>query len=159
MIFTVGMSWTLMNQKGNQPFRIQICQTSQWYPTLQSHGLYSTWNSPGQNTGVGSHSPGDLFNPGIKPDLPHCRLILYQLSHQGSPRILEWVVYPFSCGSSRPRNGTSVPCIAGGFLSNWAMRESLYFYYNIILCYSDNFKVVLKAYTYLTASLWLPYDV
>ena len=28
---------------------------------------------------------------GLNPGLPHCRLILYHLSHQGSPRILEWV--------------------------------------------------------------------
>ena len=35
-------------------------------------------------------SPGDLLNPG----LPHCRQILYQLSHQGSPRILEWELIP-----------------------------------------------------------------
>ena len=34
--------------------------------------------------------------------------IPYQLSHQGSPRILEWVAYPFSRGSSRPRNQTRV---------------------------------------------------
>ena len=34
------------------------------------------------------------------PGLPHCRRILYCLSHQGSPRILEWVAYPFSRGSS-----------------------------------------------------------
>ena len=38
------------------------------------------------------------------PGLPHCRWILYQLSHKGSPRILEWVAFPFSSGSSRPRN-------------------------------------------------------
>ena len=62
------------------------------------------WNSPGQNTGVGScclHQgifPTQRLNPG----LPHCRQILYQLSHQGSPRILEWVAYPFSSGSSPP---------------------------------------------------------
>ena len=30
---------------------------------------------------------------GWSPGLPHCRQILYQLSHQGSPRILEWVAY------------------------------------------------------------------
>ena len=30
----------------------------------------------------------------------NCRWILYQLSHKGSPRILEWVAYPFSKGSS-----------------------------------------------------------
>ena len=32
--------------------------------------------------------------------LPYCRQILYQLSHKGSPRKLEWVAYPFSSGSS-----------------------------------------------------------
>ena len=48
----------------------------------------------------------------------HCRQILYQLSHQRSPRILEWVTYPFSSGSSQPRNQTGVSCIAGGFFTN-----------------------------------------
>ena len=61
--------------------------------SLQPHGLCSPWNSSGQNTGVGSLSllqeifPTQESNPG----LPHCRWILYQLSHKGSPRILEWV--------------------------------------------------------------------
>ena len=32
---------------------------------------------------------------GLNPRLPHCRQILYQLSHKGSPRILEWVSIPF----------------------------------------------------------------
>ena len=50
--------------------------------------------------------PGDLPNPGIEPRSPHCGWILYQLSHKGSPRILEWVAYPFSSGSSSPRNRT-----------------------------------------------------
>ena len=35
--------------------------------------------------------------------LPHCRQILYQLSHQGSPGTLEWVACPFSNGSDQPR--------------------------------------------------------
>ena len=48
-------------------------------------------------------------------DLP--RQILYPLSHQGSPRILECVAYPFSRASSRPRNQTGVSCIAGGFFT------------------------------------------
>ena len=56
---------------------------------------------------------------------PHCRWILYQLSHQGSPRILEWVAYPFSSRSSWSRNQTRVSCIAGGFFTNWAIREGL----------------------------------
>ena len=81
--------------------------------TLQPHGLYSSWNSPGQNTGVGSLSllQGIFPTQGSKPGLPHCRKILYQLSHKGSPRILEWVAYPFSSGSSRPRCWTWVSCI------------------------------------------------
>ena len=36
---------------------------------------------------------------GLNPGLPHCRQILYQLSHKGSPRILDWVAYPFSSRS------------------------------------------------------------
>ena len=57
---------------------------------------------------------------GLNPGLPHCRQILYQLSHQGSPRILEWVTYLFSRGSSQPRNHIGVSCIACGFFTIWA---------------------------------------
>ena len=49
----------------------------------------------------------------------------HQLSHHGSPGILEWVVYPFASGSSRPRNWTRVSCIAGIFFTSWATREAL----------------------------------
>ena len=78
------------------------------------------WNSPGQNTGAGSlsHLQGTFPTQGLNPGLPHCRRILYQLSHQGSPRILERVAYPFPSGSSRPRNQTRVFCVAGGFFTN-----------------------------------------
>ena len=81
-----------------------------------------------QGTGVGSLSllqeviPTQGSNSGLP--LPHCRRILYQLSHQGSPRILQWVAYPFSSRSSRPRNGTGVSCVASGFFTNWAIREA-----------------------------------
>ena len=66
--------------------------------SLQPHRLYSPWNSPGQNIGVGSLSllQGIFPNQGSNPGLPHCRRVLYQLSHKGSPRILEWVAFPFS---------------------------------------------------------------
>ena len=78
--------------------------------TLRPHELYSPWNSPGQNTGVGSLSflQGIFPTQRLSPGLLHCRWILYQLSHQGSPRILEWVAYPFSSGSSQPRNQAAV---------------------------------------------------
>ena len=94
--------------------------------SLQPHGLYSPWNSPGQNTGVGSLSllQGIFPTQGSNPGLPHCRWILYQLSPKGSPRIPEWVAYPFSSRSSWPRNRIGVSCIAGGFFISWATREA-----------------------------------
>ena len=65
--------------------------------SMRPHGLYSSWNSLGQNTEVGSLSllQGIFPAQGSNPDLPHCRWILCQLSYQGSPRLLEWVAYPF----------------------------------------------------------------
>ena len=71
--------------------------------------------------------PTPVFLPGetqgSNSGLLHSRWILYQLSPKGSPRILEWVAYPFSRGSSRPRNQTGVFCIAGRFFTSWAIRE------------------------------------
>ena len=92
-----------------------------------THGIYIPWNSPGQNTGVGSLSLLQEIFPtqGLNPGLLHCRQILYQLSHKGSPRILEWVACPFSRESSQPRNWTEVSCIAGGFFTNWPMTEAI----------------------------------
>ena len=80
--------------------------------SLRSCGLYSPWNSPGQNTRVGSLSllQGTFPTQGSNPGLPYCRQILYQLSHQGRPRILEWVAYPFS--SDLPNPGIKLVCPA-----------------------------------------------
>ena len=107
--------------------------------SLGPHGLYSSWNSPGQNTGVSSCSllqgifPTQVSNPG----LPHCRQILYYLTHQGSPRILEWVDYPLSSGSSQLRNRTEISCFAGQFFISWAIGEPLlierWLLYSIVL--------------------------
>ena len=54
--------------------------------SLQPHGLYHPWNSPSQNTGVGSLSLlQEIFKTqGLNRGLLHCRQILYQLSYQGS---------------------------------------------------------------------------
>jgi len=77
-------------------------------------------DSPGKNTGVGSHVRLQGISPtqGSNPGLLHCRWILYHLSHQGSPRILEWVAYSFFRGTSQPRNRTRVSFIAGGFFTS-----------------------------------------
>ena len=60
--------------------------------SLRPHGLYSPWNSLGQNTGVGSLSlfQGIFPTQGLKPGLPHCRWIPYQLNHKGSPGKIRW---------------------------------------------------------------------
>ena len=53
-------------------------------------GSFVHGNSPGKNTGVGCHAllQGIFPTQGINPGLPHCRQILYHLSHQGSPIIV-----------------------------------------------------------------------
>ena len=56
--------------------------------SFQPHGLQPTslcpWNSPGKNTRVGGHSLLQRIFPtqGLNLSLPHCRWILYQLSHK-----------------------------------------------------------------------------
>ena len=47
-----------------------------------------------------------------------CRQILYHLSYQERPGILEWVAYPFSRGSCQSRNRTGISCIAGRFFTS-----------------------------------------
>ena len=82
-------------------------------------------DSPGKNTGAGCHTllQGIFPTQGSNPGLLHCRQILYHLSHQGSPRILEWVAYPFSRGSSWPRKRTGVSCTAGRFFTSWEVYQ------------------------------------
>ena len=132
---------------------LQLCcavlRRSVMLDSLQPHGLkpaslFCLWSSLGKNTGVGSHSLLlGIFSPqGSNPGLPYHRQILYRLNHQGSPRILEWVAYPFSMGSSQPRNRTGVSCIEGGLFTSWAIREALL-----------NLKVILNLYCPLSQSL------
>ena len=100
--------------------------------SLQLHGLSPArllcpWDSPGKNTGVGCYAlPQSVFpTHWLNPGLPHCRQILYHLSHQENPRILERIAHPLSRGSSWPRNRAGVSCIAGGFFTSLAMEASL----------------------------------
>ena len=64
--------------------------------------------------GVGCHTlfQGIFPTQGSNWALLHCRRILHCLSHQESPRTLEWVAYPFFVGTSWLRNGTRVSWIA-----------------------------------------------
>ena len=103
--------------------------------SLRPYGLHSPRNSAGQNTGVSSCSllQGIFPTQGSNPGLPQCRWILYHLSHQGSPRILERVAYPFSSRSSLPRNRIGVSCITGRFFTSWATRETQIKYSMVII--------------------------
>ena len=58
------------------------------FNSLRPHGLYSPWNSPGQNTGVGSLSllQQDLPNPGIKPRSPTLQADSLPAELQGKPK-------------------------------------------------------------------------
>ena len=97
-VFCIG-SWILshwvtgeasicMRSLGN-PDRLTLefilCLVAQSCLTL----LLCPWNSPGRNTGVGCHAlfHGIFPTQGSNPGIPHCRWILYHLSHQGSPSL------------------------------------------------------------------------
>ena len=91
--------------------------------SLRSHGLYSPWNSPDQNTGVGSLSllQGVFPTQGWNPGLPCGRRILYQLSHQGSPEVApekheQTAVY----WRWRHREARELACASSG---NWVLTE------------------------------------
>ena len=120
-LYTTGILLNVMLQPGREEclgenVHAQSCPTL-CNPMDCSPPGSSLWDSPGKNTGVGCHALLQEIFPiqGSNPGLLHCRWILYQLSHQGTPRILEWVDYPFSSGYSQPRNQTGVSCTVGGF--------------------------------------------
>ena len=84
----------------------QLCPTL--LGTVQSMGF----SRPEYWSGEPFPSPGDLPSSGIESRSPALQANSFPAEPQG------WVAYPFSSGSSRPRNQTGVSCIAGRFLSN-----------------------------------------
>ena len=97
---------------------------------------------------------------GSNTGLLRCRRILCQLSHRGSPRILECVAHPFSRGSSQPRNRSRVCCIAGGFFTNWAIREAFpprLSHYRLLTVYflELNKLNILNTHPFQIFSLWV----
>ena len=77
---------------------------------LWPHGLHSPWNSPGQNTGVGSLSllQGVFPNQGSNPGLPRCGPILYQLSHKETEG-WGFIQRPLRSGTAGTRSGGGGP--------------------------------------------------
>ena len=65
----------------------------------------------------------DLPNPGVEPRSPTLQVDSLPAESQEKPK--NTGVGSLSLGSSRPRNWTRVTCIAGGFFTNWAIREAV----------------------------------
>ena len=97
--------WRFLKRTKN---RIAMCVCCSSVQSLSCVQLFATpwtiparvlcpWNSPSKNTGVGSHSllQGIFPTLGSNPDLPHCRQILYPLSHQGSLYINCYTIQQF----------------------------------------------------------------
>ena len=57
-----------------------------------------------------------------------CNPMDYTVHEILQARIPDWVAFPFSQGSSQPRDWTQVSHITGGFFTNWAIREALTLY-------------------------------
>ena len=156
VLFTIAKTWKqrtcpLVDERIKQMWRWKSFSHVWLFVTLWN----SPWDSPGQNTRVGSLSllQGIFPTQGSNPGLPHYRRILYQLSHQGSPRIPKWVVYPFSSRCSQPRNQTGISCTAGRFFTSWATREAqegvVYIQYKILLNHTHKNEILACAPTWM----------
>ena len=85
------LSYLLGSQKGKhqEPESESLSVVSN---SLRPHELYSPWNSPGQNAGVGSHFllQGIIPNPGIEPRSPTLQVDSLPAEPQGKPRSLSF---------------------------------------------------------------------
>ena len=108
-------------------------------PRTVAHQAPLSMGSPGKDTGVGCHSllQGIFLTLGSNPGLPHCRWLLYHLSHQGSPQS-ESVSHSFVSDSaalwtvahqpilsmefSRQEYWSGLPFPSSGDLPNWGIE-------------------------------------
>ena len=113
------------------------------------HGLYSPWNSPGQNTRVGSLSllQGIFPTQGSNPGLLYCRQILYQLSHKNKDPP------PKVCIKSLVKkvwNSNSVGLAYGGLGNSGPFLQALSLSSSVV----SVTKVMSRGSSTLTSRLW-----
>ena len=126
----MGQSWAQISQRGHHSWEhlaslnLESESRSVVSDSLQPHTVHGILQARILEWVALPFSRGIFLTHGSNPGLPHCRRIIYQLSHKESPRILEQVAYPFSSGSSQPTNRTGVSC---GFFTNRTIREALGF--------------------------------
>ena len=124
--------------------------------------LYNPWNSPGQNTGVGSCSllQGIFPIQGSNPGIPHCRQILYQLEPPGKPKntgvgslsLLQWSSHP----------GIEPALQADWFINMMHVKMCAFWYYWKIANIPIHIPIS-KELTYycqhLARPIWSPWDL
>ena len=92
--------------------------------SLQPHELYSSWNSPGQDTEVGKlfPPPGDLPNPGVKSRSPALQADSLSAEPHWKPKNTGVGSLSHLQGIFPTQESNRISCIAGGFFTNWAIR-------------------------------------
>ena len=101
-VVPVSVETKMLHRKVLAPILLKV-KGAQLCPTLcdpMDYTVHGTLQARTLELGSLSFLQGIFPTQGLNSGLPHCRQILYQLSHKGSPKILEWVAYPFSRGSS-----------------------------------------------------------
>ena len=114
--------------------------------TLQAHGLQPTrfpctWNSPGKNPGVGSHSLLQRIFPtqGLNPGLLHCRQILYPWATMetiGSRETSEEMMIIINSVGGKKQNKT----VLGQRGNGWEDVEVVEFRYNFRVKVDGTYK-------------------
>ena len=109
--------------------------------TPWQHGLDPHCNSKHQESLTVKSRDWLLWHPEVKVKVDQlcptlCDPMDYTVHGILQARILEWVAFPFSRGSSRPRNRTGVSCTAGRFFTSWAttVKSSLGPLMLLLLC-------------------------
>ena len=149
-IFIVILTLNYQNSMFIYALSCSVVSDSLWSHGLLPARLLCPWTFPGKNTGVGYFLHQRIFlTQGLNSHLLH--LLQWRVDSlplappgkvevaQSSPtlcdpmdytvhgilqaRILEWVAFPFSRGSSQPRHWTQVFRIAGRFFTSWATRD------------------------------------
>ena len=102
------------------------------FNSLRPHGLYSPWNSPGQNTQSGQPFlfPRDLPNPGIEPRSPALQADSLPAQPQREAPLVHWSLYLFSLLKQTKRNRIRHKCL-------YSHIHSLPMYIPHLLCIRD----------------------
>ena len=127
-----GKFWKRLEDQTTWPASWETCMQIRKQQLELDMGT-TDWFQIGKGVRQGCILPPCLFNLYMQSEVkvvPSCSTLCdpmdYTYTAHGilQARILEWVAFLFSRGSSQPRDQTQVSCIAGGFFTSWATREA-----------------------------------